>query len=454
MDVQPIDQGSVIRSGFAAVPDYLSQQIQRQLADAQTQQSQAQVMAAQTAHAAQQREAQQLQAYQAAVTQMGDHPTLQQHLQLMRMFPGEYSAAAGRAWEAQDKDQRDTDFSSMAQIHDALRNGHPELAHTLLRARHDADAAAGHPDPVTEQMLAALDSGDATQIAQATEMARRTAAIMAGPDKFASVYGADEPHVESIAPANVAIQTNAPGGPRLIGQSPIPAVHAAPNGAFDTQGMTPGVPILGFSGTGPGAPTESVQPATGTPTSAAPAPSASNLPRAGQPMPTGMFQGWRVIGVPGDPRRRGNGRVDSHNGVDFQPPAGNPHLTADRPLDVIGGRSDAGDANTPRGRAGITAIVQFPDGAQFNLMHLAAPVQPGHYEPGQVFATAGGTGNAHGSTQIHVQPWGGTQHDPRAYFGGGVGTAASPVRVRTVQQANALPPGTHYTTPDNRSMVR
>jgi hypothetical protein len=262
-DVQPIDQGAILASGRAVVPDYMAEQIRQQLANAQTQQAQAQMLSAQTAHATQQREAAQLAAYQAAVTSMGPNPTLQQHLQLMRMFPGEYSAAAGRAWEAQDKDTRDTDFSQMAQVHDALRNGHPELAGRILQTRHDADAAAGHPDPVTEQMLAAINSGDPTQIAQAQEMARRTAAIMAGPEHFKDVYGADEPHVESIAPAHVALQTNAPGGPRVLGQSPIPAVHAAPNGAFVSQGPTPGVAILG--GGTPGAAPIAPVGAPGTP---------------------------------------------------------------------------------------------------------------------------------------------------------------------------------------------
>lgn len=442
MDVTPVDQGAILRSGQAAVPDYAAEMIRRQLAGAQVQQANTEAQRVAAAMNAQQRTQQRQDAYMQEVTAYQAHPTSQGLVNIMARYP-EFSEGANRAYQAQDTQAKDADFQATAEIHEAARGGHYALAASQLRTRDAADQAAGHPpDPHHAAILADLESGDPARQRAATEALSGLTAIMAGPERYAAVYGANHPAPHEM---NGILYDN-DGNP--IAQDPRGRVIPGQNGAFYQEQPIANVPMLGGSAAAPSSPAAPV-PATGAPT-----PSASNLPRAGQSMPSGMFQGWQVIGVPGDARRRGNGRVDSHNGVDFRPPAGNPHLTADRPLEVIGGQSGPGAADTPRGRAGITAIVSFPDGAEFNLMHLAAPVQPGHYEPGQVFATAGGTGNAHGSTQIHVQPWGGTQHDPRAYFGRGVGTHSSPVAVRTVQEARALPVGTPYTTPDGQRFVR
>lgn len=230
-----------------------------------------------------------------------------------------------------------------------------------------------------------------------------------------------------------------------------PDVTVAPGGSVathdDAGNFIPGIQAYSASPAAQGAPTAG---ATGHLTD----------PGSRAPMTTGPFAGWGVIGVPGDPRARAGGATVPHNGVDFAPPPGRPELRTDRPVTITRVLPD-------HGISGITAIAQFDDGTQFNLMHLAAPPRLGRYNAGDVIATAGNTGNARGgSTQIHVQPWGGRNTDPRQYFGGGGAAPRSatrspvanaprqPVQVNSPQEAAALPPGTPFRTHDGRLMVR
>lgn len=436
----PIDQGAILRSGMAAVPDYAEQQRQQQQLDIQRQQAGATALHAQTAAMHEQREAAETAAFQADVAALGPNPSAADFAHIMVRHP-QMSEAINRGYQAMDESQRRTTFQSLAEINAAARGGDYALAARLMRERDQADTAAGHPpDPLHSAIQEALDSGDPARQAIGRDLLERATAAVSGPDHYASVYGTFSRNLHEMN----GILYDDDG--HAVSQDPRGRVLMGPNGSTSWLPTIPGVPMLG--GGSPITP-QPMAPQTQEPAPPAPPrPSASSLPGNGRPMPTGMFQGWTVIGVPGDPRRRANGAEVPHNGVDFRPPSGNPHLVADRPLDVI-------SSQPAHGISGITAIVRFPDGAEFNMMHLAAEPRPGHYDAGQVVATAGNTGNArNGSTQIHVQPWGSTRHDPRAYFGGGVGTHASPVRVRTVQQAQALAPGTIYTTPDGQTVQR
>lgn len=438
MDVQPIDQGAVLRSGAATVPNYFEDQIRQQLAGAQVQQAQTEAQRVAAALSHQQREQQRQDAYQAALTNLGQNPSSQQLTSLILQFP-EFGEDVNRARQGMDQEAQRTDRRQLAEIASAATAGHYDVAAQQWRQRVEADRAAGHEtSPVEERVLADLESGDPTRQRAAAAAVGHLFAVTGtnfGEDLKALGLSSDHGFHEMQG-----LVLDDDGHP--IAQDPRGHYIPGPNGSFYWQAPIPGIPFIG-GGTGATSPSPPVQgsgPAAASPTPAAP--STSGLPRSGQPMPAGMFQGWQIIGVPGDPRRRAGGVEVPHQGVDFRPPSNNPHLVADRPLEIVATQPD-------HGISGITAIVRFPDGAEFNMMHLAAQPRTGHYDAGQVIATAGNTGNARsGSTQIHVQPWGGTQHDPRAYFGAGVGTTASPVRVRTRQQYDALPSGATYIPPD------
>lgn len=441
MASQPIDQGAILQSGRASIQDYAADQLRQQLANAQTQQANTQAQQVHAAISHQQQEQQRQAAYMQEIQAYQQAPTSQGLVNIMARYP-EFSEGANRAFQAQDAQARDGDFRFAAEVDSAAQGGHYDVAASRMRERDAADTAAGHPpDPNHAAILADLDSGDPARQRAAADALSGLTAIMAGPERYAAVYNARHPQ-EALHEVNGILYNNAGVA---VSQDPRGRVISGTNGAFYQEQPVAGIPMLGGGQSQPGAPQ---QPQPAAPAAPAAPVQTGNLPRDGQPMRTGMFQGWQVIGVPGDPRRRPGGVEVPHNGVDFRPPANNPHLAADRPLEVVSTMPD-------HGISGITAVVRFPDGAQFNLMHLANQPRPGHYDAGQVFATAGNTGNArNGSTQIHVQPWGGTRHDPRQYFGGGVGTTASPIRVRTQAQAQALPPGTIYTTPDNQTLRR
>ena len=441
MASQPIDQGAILRSGAALIPNYAEDMIRRQLADAQVMGAEANAMQAQTQQTREQRAAQRQQAFQTAVEGYQGNPTSQGLVQLMTTFP-EFSEGARRAFQSQDETRQRTDRTQLAEIAWASTRGNYDVAARTGRQRLEADQAAGEePDPAEAAILADLESGDP---------ARQRSASEAVGHLYATTGTNSATDLEALGLRSRPLQEMGGlllDGTNVVAQDPRGRIIPGPNGSFYQLPPLAGVPLLGGAAapapTPVGAAPTPAAPAAPAPASEAPAPTrTSSLPRAGQPMPVGMFRGWQVIGEPGDPRRRAGGRRVPHNGVDFRPPPNNPHLTADRPLEIVSVQPD-------HGISGITAVVRFPDGAQFNLMHLASPPRPGRYDAGQVIATAGRTGNArNGSTQIHVQPWGGTRHDPRAYFGGGVGTVASPVRIRTRQQYEALASGATYIPPD------
>lgn len=203
MATQPIDQGAILRSGAALLPD-LSEQIMRErLISIQEQQAQQQSGALALRQAEALREQQQRTAYQTAVQELGERPSLDGIASLMLRFP-EASEAARRAYESLDSNQQRTEFRAAAELHSALVNNTPEVAARILRTRIEADrAGGGEPDQVDQLMLDAIESGDPQRLATARSLARRNAAIMAGPQQFASVYGADEPNLRNIGAGDV-----------------------------------------------------------------------------------------------------------------------------------------------------------------------------------------------------------------------------------------------------------
>lgn len=237
--VQPIDQGSILASGRALIPDYAEMALKQALMGVQQQQADTQrgqlVLEAQKA----QREAQEQAEYEQATAALQENPSLDGYAALMARFP-KASEALKRSWDAQDEDRKTSDFRQMAQVHDALRNNSPDLAAKVLEKRIEADKAAdGTADPIDEQMLEAIRSGDPARITLARDMARRSTAIMAGPGQFASVYGVDDPKLTSVSPGEILVDQNTRAP---VYQSPVPRIIPGQNGSFYTQDPIAGVP--------------------------------------------------------------------------------------------------------------------------------------------------------------------------------------------------------------------
>ena len=402
--------GALIASGQQLVPDFALQQLrERQVAVQETEAGvNAQRVAAQVAEA--QREAAEQQAYQAAVAEYTQRPTMEGLAQLMVRFPS-MSEAARRSFQSLDETRQRSDFQTMAQIHDALRNNRPDLARTYLQRRIQAARTSGQEvDPSEQAMLDAVQSSDPQQLAYARDVARRMTAIMAGPEQFDSVYGVDRPRYTTGAPGSIFLEENT----GAVSQSPVPQIISGPGGVYERPPVA-GVPLLGGVASLQGAP----------------------APSGAPPVATGVGA-FSVISSPGAPRDGGR-RV--HAGWDIMPTTQDRGWRPNQPFRIERPR------NGPR--QGLTADVVMEDGTRITVMHLQELPQAGSYPAGALAAVAGNTGNAR-TTPPHFHTEArdaqGRPIDPRGYFGIGGDSAGIP-RVRSVQQYQRLASGTEYIDP-------
>lgn len=406
--VAPVDQGSILRSGAALIPD-LSEQIMRQrLLGIQEQQAQQQGSALALRIAQDQREQQRKAEYDAAIASMGENPSLADMARLMARFP-EASEAIRRSYDAMDESQRRAEFTAAAEIHSALVNNQPDIAARLLRRRIDADRAAGHePEPADERMLAAIESGDPEQIALARSLARRTAAIMAGPQQFASVYGADDPDLMVAPPGSTIIDQNRVGrtdNPRDAVVFESPYVVGADGRTYERQGGQGGAAgtgdpsrVMNYEARAAGF--QSVPANVRTLGQASQF--AQEVNRAGvRSSAMGTYQ------IVGDTLRRYAPRVfgEQWQNVEFSPE------NQDRLAEAI--------FNDHRGSASA-------------LRGQWVSLSPQQAE------------------RIRRMPWSQARVEiARAESGGGSGSGGQPVRVRSIQEARNLAPGTLFIDPRN-----
>jgi hypothetical protein len=188
-DVQPINQGAIMASGQALVPDWARQELERKLGALQTKslalqntQAQQQIDAANAAKAAEQ-------GYQDDVATAWHDGSPGAIGGLMVKHP-KRAEEIKKAWDVKDEAERRVDLRQMGEIYSAGQGGQWELAAKTMRRRYEADKAAGKPDPQDEAILAALESGDPNQRKAAMGMVGMTLASIAGEDHFGTVYGA------------------------------------------------------------------------------------------------------------------------------------------------------------------------------------------------------------------------------------------------------------------------
>jgi len=195
--VQPIDQGSILRSGAALIPDYASQMLQRQqMQMAQNEQN----MQRQMFQAKQSAEAEKMQRqndYGAAIQEYLADPKTEKLLNIMARFP-EHQEGLKAAYTGMDKRQRESDLQQQAEIYGFARNGRLDLAAKKLRERIAADEAAGVADDGDREILAGLESTDPAVQKQALGMIEMAVAA-ANPDKFNETFKTLNP-VEAKSP--------------------------------------------------------------------------------------------------------------------------------------------------------------------------------------------------------------------------------------------------------------
>lgn len=187
-----IDQGAILRSGAALIPDLQQQLAQQQQLDIQRQQANTASIGLQQRIMEDQREQATANAYAEDVRRIGMLPQAEQPqaiIALMQKYPKQ-SEALKRSYDAQDENVKAADFKAAAEVYSFVQNGAPEKAAALIRKRIDADKAAGLDTSDDEEMALALESGDPAKIQQAAAQIGWQLSTAAGPDKFASTYGA------------------------------------------------------------------------------------------------------------------------------------------------------------------------------------------------------------------------------------------------------------------------
>lgn len=191
-DVSPIDQGAILRSGAALIPDLQAQLAQQQQIDIQRQQANTASLELRQRIMEDQREQETANSYAADLAAIEKLPQDQQTraiIALMAKYPKQ-SEALKRSYDAQDENVKAADFKATAEVFSFVQNGAPDKAAALIRKRIAADKAAGLDTADDEEIASALESGDPAKVQQAAAQIGWQLSVAAGPEKFASIYGA------------------------------------------------------------------------------------------------------------------------------------------------------------------------------------------------------------------------------------------------------------------------
>ncbi len=188
---QPVNHASIIKAGMELVPDLAGEQQRERLLRLQEQsvQIQRQQEARQLAEVSRKFERQQ--AFQADIADLGEDPSPTAIVGLMSRYP-ELSEGLKRAWDAGSEEKRGRDMGQLGEVYSYLSSGNVERAKAVLRARVEAERAAGL-EPDEEGLLAMLEGGDQNAVKQVQAQVGMALAVAAGPDKFASAYGGLNP---------------------------------------------------------------------------------------------------------------------------------------------------------------------------------------------------------------------------------------------------------------------
>lgn len=216
---------------IASIPDPLKE-LQKQIAfksgiDAQQTETafkRAQIGAAATKQ-------QRMQQFQGAMQAYLANPSATGLASLLGQFP-EFSEEAKSAFEALDKDRRTTDVTQMGEAAALAAGGDFNGAAELLKKRIDADAAAGHADEHDQMVYGLLSSGDPAKQKQGLGLLSYAIGSAVGFEHAAPVLKAwglsQEPDVTVVSPGADAID---PRTGKVIYSSPYrPQTISGPDG--------------------------------------------------------------------------------------------------------------------------------------------------------------------------------------------------------------------------------
>jgi hypothetical protein len=132
------------------------------------------------------------QLFQQDLAHVQGNPSPQNVSALMMKYP-EFADQVKGAWDVKDKAARDADLTSVGQVYAPALSGDWTTAAKAAHDRYDADKTAGQTTPEDDQFIKLVDTaagGDKQAQKQVLTQLGMHAAAAAGPDHFASVYGA------------------------------------------------------------------------------------------------------------------------------------------------------------------------------------------------------------------------------------------------------------------------
>lgn len=178
-----LDYASILRGGQSLVPDFRQQMMQDE-ANAFRREQIAEARAQRENAMAQQEAFQQ----DLLVAMNGGGPDA--ITRLMLKYPN-LAEGIKPALDRMDEDRKRDMITRQGSIYSRAVNNDIPGAVSMLREEVEADRAAGTPDPMDEQILAALESGDAQQQKWATQLIGLNLRGLAG-DSFDKVFGGAE----------------------------------------------------------------------------------------------------------------------------------------------------------------------------------------------------------------------------------------------------------------------
>jgi murein DD-endopeptidase MepM/ murein hydrolase activator NlpD len=339
---------------------------------------------------------------------LSQNPTPAAYQHFMTLYP-EAHEGLSKAWELQDAQQKQGTLRTVSDVYARLANKDYEGAIAQLQQHMDAGQQAGEDTSSYPQLIEMIRTNPQGSLALAG--AALNAAV--GPDKFTEMFHTLHPSEGKTEDQRTYDWELAQFGKDYADRAQMvrdtKLVPAQQGGRVEAAGPTlPGQPSA--------------------PPSAAPGGAVSFA----MPVPGGTFTSG--FGAPRD------GGTRSHDGQDIAAPAGTP-VTPIAAGTVVAVGHDQRNGNFVR--------VKHADGTISGYGHLGhVAVQQGMQITADTpLGSVGATGNATGNVLHLTIRQNGKAVDPRPLLGG-------PKPVRSIQEAQQLPPGTLFVTPDGRVLRR
>lgn len=405
--MQPYDYATPMANAMQLVPDYgaqLMNDLKKKLMHAQIGQLEAESKAAET-------KAKRTVDYRDAMSRYLANPTAQGLAQLIGDFP-EFSKESTDAFKAMDGAAQKSTLTQIGEIASLASSGNYARAAEVLGKRIQAERAAGQePDPQDEYIQQGLASNDPKRQREALGLLTYGLGVAVGPEHAASFLKSQGMSKEPELGEVDGIVYDKKTGEALL-QSPYPKVIPGENGSFFEIPRVSNIPVFGGGG--------------------------FHTPGIGDGIPGNRSTDGGVV-----PER------ESYYPERKAEPAAKPqafNMTAATNLASRYGKVTS-TARTPAHNEEV--------GGVNNSYHLTT-------RGGRAMDVARKKGVTHATVEAALKKAGFTliesidegDHSHFAFAGEGGGQEGGPPRVRSVQEAMALPKGTVFITPDGRQKVR